>query len=472
VTKVVWNWNIINDRFRELTDNKDRYIVCYGGRGSSKSDWAAKQQILNLINHNHYRCIMIRKIQAKVKDSCYQNIKDLILELGLYDLFTFASTPVPRITCKNGNFIVGAGMDNIHGVKSTKDPTSVWWEEDIPDESDFITVTTSLRTMKADYIQEIFTINPEVEGDYRENWFFKKFLGDTYEIEGKRNFRKKTKVKIGEEVIEVPYTVHHSTHEDNPHLPQLYRAMLEELRTSNPYYFKVYTLGEWGTKILEGRFYQEFKQEKHTYKDYEYNEDLPLHISFDFNVRPYTSVSIWQIVGKKFKCIDEIAAKEPNNSTEGACNLFIEKYKRHESGLFVYGDPTGKNDDSKYEKGENHFHIIRKELKRFHPETKLFQKAPSVTMRGNFINSIFKKNIYDIDIQIWEGCTNVINDYLFGRQHSDGTKLKEKYKDKESGLTSEKYHHFSDGIDYLVCKVCFEDYSHFKRGGFEFDYTI
>jgi hypothetical protein len=40
--KVEWcEWNeIINDTFVPLIDNKDRYIICKGGRGSSsKSDW-------------------------------------------------------------------------------------------------------------------------------------------------------------------------------------------------------------------------------------------------------------------------------------------------------------------------------------------------------------------------------------------------------------------------------------------------
>ena len=37
---VQWcEWSkIINDTFIPLNDNKDRYIICKGGRGSSKSD--------------------------------------------------------------------------------------------------------------------------------------------------------------------------------------------------------------------------------------------------------------------------------------------------------------------------------------------------------------------------------------------------------------------------------------------------
>ena len=454
-----------------LAENEDRYLICYGGRGSSKSDFAAKKLILNCLKNKHFRCIMIRKVQAKVKDSCFQNIKDLIIEMGLRDLFSFASTPTPRIECINGNFFIGAGLDDTSKIKSIKDPTTVWWEEDIPDESDFITISTSIRTLKADYLQEIFSINPECEGDYKEMWFYKNFFADHYE-QGQLSFSDKIVTEVDNVPIQVPYTVHHSTYTDNPHLPDQYKAMLLDLKRTNPYYYQVYTLGKWGTKIVSGRFYQDFHQGKHTFRGNRYNPDLALHISFDFNVNPYTSLSIWQVIGKRLICIDEIAAREPNNSTKGACTLFANKYHRHEAGLFVYGDPTGKNEDSKYEKGHNHYSIIRKELKRFMPQTQLFSKAPSVTMRGNFINAIFANNEQGISIEIDEDCTNIINDLLFGKMASDGTKYKEKGKDKESGISVEKYHHFSDNLDYLVCKVCYEEYKKFKRGGHSFDYSL
>lgn len=469
--EVEWDWNIVNDSFKSLIDNKDRYLIMYGGRGSSKSDFAAKSKIFKCINSPFFRCIMIREVQAKVKDSCYQNLKDLIIEMGLYHLFRFASNPVPRITCVNGNFFIGVGTDNVQGIKSVKDPTDIWWEEDIPNESDFITITTSLRTTKADFIQETFSLNPEVEGDYRENWFFKHFFQKHYD-NGELSFRDKVEVEVEGEIVSVPYTVHHSTHEHNPHLPDQYRAMLMDLKRTNPYYYQVYVLGKWGTKIVEGRFYKEFDQGRHTFRGDRYDPDKPLHISFDFNVQPYTSVSIWQIDGKQLTCIDEIAAREPFNHTGGACKIFIERYQNHEGGLFIYGDPSGKSEDSKYEKGHDHFNIIRKELKKYYPQIKLLTKAPSVAMRGNFINAIFKQNEQDISININEACSTFINDLLFGKQASDGSKWKEKGKDKETGLTSEKYHHFSDNMDYLICKVFINEYNEFKRGFSSFDYSM
>lgn len=469
--EIEWDWDVVNSDFKPLIDCEDRYLILYGGRGSSKSDFGAKRLIEYCLSHDHFRCIMIRKIGAKVKDSCYQNLKDLIEELGLSSLFSFVSTPTPRITCKiNGNYFIGAGLDDTSKIKSIKDPTHVWWEEDIPDEGDFITITTSIRTTKAKFLQEIFTINPEVEGDYREHWFYKQFFDKHYSL-GEFSFSDKITMDVDGKPVDVNFTVHHSTHECNPHLPDVFRAFLMSLKETNPYYYTIYTLGRWGTKIVAGRFYPSFNQTKHTYRDSVYDPEKTLHISFDFNVHPGISISIWQIEGNKAFCDDEILAKEPDNNTLRACELFYNKYKNHKGGIFIYGDPSGKAQDSKLQRGVNHYSIIRKALSGFGLQMKVFTKAPSVEIRGMFINDIFANNTEGIEIMIHERCTHVINDLLFGKGSGDGDKFKEKWKDKETGITMEKYHHFSDGLDYLIVKVFFNEYARFKASLGGFDYS-
>ena len=469
--KIEWNWNIVNTAFYPLIGNKDRYLILYGGRGSSKSDFAAKKLIYECLTYNHFRCIMIRRVGAKVKDSSYQNLKDLINEMGISHLFDFASTPQPRITCKNGNYFIGAGLDDTTKIKSIKDPTTVWYEEDVPEEGDFITISTSIRTLKADCLQEVFTINPEVEGDFQEHWFFKTFFEGIYDV-GKLSFNGKVTTEIDGKPVVMPYTVHHSTYTDNPHLPDQFKAILEELKRTNPYYYQVYTLGRWGTKIVEGRFYYNFEQAKNSITRTDYNHEKPLHISFDFNIRPYMSLSIWQVDGKVLTCIDEIAGKEPDNNTTNLCKLFLRKYRTHRAGLYVYGDPAGRAEDTRSEKGHNDYNIIRKELKSLNPQIKIFSAAPSVTMRGEFINSIFNFNIPEIKIRIDERCKHMTNDLLFGKSDHDGQKLKEKHKDKETGLSYEKYHHMSDTLDYFVCKILINDYNKFKSGVEGFDYSV
>lgn len=456
------NWckwdKIINTHFIPLLECKDRYVIMYGGRGSSKSNFEAKKLIYRCLTEKYFRHILVRNTYATIKDSSYQTLKDIIFELGLNELFEFKLQPL-EIHCVNGNMFLARGCDDTQKIKSVKDPTGIWWEEDIPTESDFITVTTSVRTTKAAYLQETFTINPETEGNYQDNWFWKMFFKDHNEL----SFRDTTELKFNEDQkISLSYTVHHSTHEHNKWLPDSFRAFLMNLKITNPYYWEVYCNGKWGNKQLGGRFYKNFDLGRNTHT-VKYNPSISLHISFDFNVNPYMSLSIWQMVGQSAYQIDEIAMKDPNNTIKDTCKEFTRKYITHNAGLFIYGDPSGRKEDVGREKGFNYFKEIEQELSRFKPSVMLSKMAPPVVMRGNFINSIFDGTYPDVKIYISESSTYLKDDLLFGLQAADGTKHKVKVKD-DMGVSHEKYHHFSDGLDYFICKAFAEDFQKYQSG--------
>jgi phage terminase large subunit len=440
--QVKWcEWlDIINPSFLPLIENKDRYLIMYGGRGSSKSDFAAKKIIFRCLSEKYFRCVLVRNTYSSLKDSSYQTIKDIIYDLGLQNLFEFKMQPL-EIHCVNGNYIIARGCDDTSKLKSVKDISSCWYEEDIPTENDFITITTSIRTQKASYLQEIFTINPEVEGHYQDSWFWNRFFKDKLE----KTFSDVVTIQIDAETkADLTYSVHHSTYLDNHWLPNEFIAFLKNLKQSNPYYYTIYCLGEWGNRMAGGLFYKLFDRAKNTDLTIAYNPNLALHISFDFNVNPYMSCSIWQINGRVAYCVDEIATVSPNNTTKGVCNEFKRKYLSHSSGLFIYGDPSGRNEDTRSEAGHNDYKIIVQELSQYKPVLRLDNIHPSVTARGNFINTIFANGFNGVNILISDKCKHLINDLLFLKEASDGTKHKEKQKDKESGITSEKYGHFSD----------------------------
>jgi phage terminase large subunit len=458
---VEWcEWNkIINKAFEPLVDNTDRYLILYGGRGSSKSDFAAKKLIYRCLSEDYFRCVLIRNTYSTIKDSSYQTLKDIIFELGLESLFDFKLSPL-EIVCKNGNKFIARGCDDVKKLKSIKDPSAVWYEEDIPSEQDFITITSGVRTSKADYLQEIFTINPEVEGNYQDHWFFKYFF-EKHSTE--KTFSDKSVINIGKgKQAEITYTCHHSTYYDNKYISNEFIAKLVELKAKNPYYYSIYCLGEWGNKQTSGLFYKLFSRAVNVSYDVKYNEDLALHLSFDFNVNPHMSASVWQIVNKQAICIDEIASPTPNNTTKGICKEFIRRYQSHRSGLFIYGDPSGKNADTRSEKGYNDYKIIENELQQFRPTLRVASKHPSVVMRGNFINTILCEGFNGVYIVISQKCVHLINDFLFLKEHQDGTKLKE--KTQKDGISYEKHGHFSDGMDYFICEAFKSDFQLYQNG--------
>jgi hypothetical protein len=94
-----------------------------------------------------------------------------------------------------------------------------------------------------------------------------------------------------------------------------------------------------------------------------------------------------------------------------------------------------------------------------------YQKsAPSVVMRGMFINAVFDSNYGGLTFAISEKCTNTIADYMFLKEASDGTKSKQKVKNPETGVSYEKYGHTSDSNDYLYISMYNSEYINYQRG--------
>jgi phage terminase large subunit len=456
---------IANDKFLPLIDNTDRYLILYGSRGSSKSYFVAEKIIYRMLTEDYFRCVLIRNVQQNIKDSSFQMILDVIDSLGLGELFTHTISPL-AIKCMNGNKIMARGLDNPTGIKSISEVTCVWYEEDIPSEEAFLTVSTSIRTTKAKYIQEIFSINPETEGDYKDNWFYKRFFEKN---EPELSFSNKTAV-MGRKgkPVELSYTVHHSTYKDNRFLSDQYIALLEDLKNTNPYYFTVYAEGRWGHKENKAGFYKNFNRGVLVYSNITYNPTLPIHVSFDFNVQPYMTSIISQVSGTTIWVVDEVLTTTPNNTTKGVCRELKRRFINHDSGCFIYGDRSGSNKDTRSESGTNDYMIIQGELADWEPKIRVPSVNPKLVMRGDFINNIFGGG-KDIKVYVSDKCTTLINDFMFVKEAPDGTKVKEKVS--KDGVSFEKWGHTSDSFDYFICEAFKQEFNKNKRGGIKFSYT-
>ena len=53
-------------------------------------------------------------------------------------------------------------------------------------------------------------------------------------------------------------------------------------------------------------------------------------------------------------------------------------------------------------------------------------------------------------------------DFKYVQENSDGSKLKERYRDKQTGLTYEKYGHCSDTFEYFICEYFKKEYADFQ----------
>jgi hypothetical protein len=232
--------------------------------------------------------------------------------------------------------------------------------------------------------------------------------------------------------------------------------------------------GDWFAQPRTGgEFYRDFDEATNTIQADDFSDNYikkdALHITFDFNTKPYMTLCIWQVEERNGKTtitqIDEICPEHPNNNTKSTCLKFSRRYRDHDSGLFVYGDPAGKHEDTRSEAGHNDFKIIMRELSHFKPRLRLMKKAPSIVMRGNFINDCFAGRVKNICIFIATNCVNSKTDYNFVKETSDGKKLKKKIRDPKTQVSFEQYGHTSDANDYFIIEFFKAQYNLYLKGG-------
>jgi hypothetical protein len=249
---------------------------------------------------------------------------------------------------------------------------------------------------------------------------------------------------------------------DNQYLTEEYK---QNLLNMPRFQYEVFVKGNWDMQLKQGgEFYKCFELDKHI-GNTNYNPALPLHISWDDNVNPYLPVGIFQIQGKQIFMIDEIAGENPYNTIKAVCNEFKRKYPAHNSGLFIYGDATANKEDTKLEKGYNFYRLILDELRAYKPTSRVMKSNPSVVMRGNWINTVFEKELNGVRITIGENCKRMINDLVQLKEAADGTKLKEMQTDNKTKVRFQKVGHFTDLFDYIMVSAFASDFDSFQRGG-------
>lgn len=206
-----------------LEEEEYRYLVLYGGAGSGKSVFAAQRFITRLLKKPLCNLLVVRAVAATHKDSTYALFRQVISKWGLDRLFKCADSDL-RITCQNGNSVIFKGLDDPEKLKSVTfkkgELTDVWVEEASEIlEADFNQLDVRLRG-KGSHKQIVLTFNPVSA----LHWLKKRFFDSK----------------------EPRAAVLKTTYRDNRFLDDDYKVTLESYRETDPYYYSVYCLGEWG----------------------------------------------------------------------------------------------------------------------------------------------------------------------------------------------------------------------------------
>lgn len=203
-----------------------------------------------------------------------------------------------------------------------------------------------------------------------------------------------------------------------------------------------------------GEYYPNFSRDEHV-KEVEIDSAIPLHITFDFNAKPYMTLLVSQVTDTEFNIIDEYTLKAPRNTIEDICSAFVADYEHLSSaGVFFYGDASGKN-SMPIKASRDLYKIVERELAMVYPIRRLLTQNPrhrslghSTLGRRDFMNA-FLNGKYGINFNVSPRCVELIADLEFTKEDANGAKMKEKVT--VNGESYESRGHCTDALDYEIC---------------------
>ncbi len=487
--KINFDWKLFNPNFwhlKELLFNHEmRNIWFYGGSSSSKT-YSIVQGLLMVALKDKTDTIVFRKTGNSIEKTVYKDFQTVVKDWNLEDQFRFTRSPM-RIKCITGAVIDFSGMDDSEKIKGISQYKRVYCNEISSfDEVDYKQIRKRLRGMAGQQI--IADFNPIDELHWIKTNVFDRMELTPLPLTIDNGVVSPEYTQVTEKLINgIQRSVNYKTKEERfiPPNTVIVRstflnnfwaigspcgtygfvddqllADFESDKLNDFNFYKVYALGEWGRYDVGGEFYKKFKRHKHV-RIHKYNPNFPLHLSFDENVNPYLSLSVYQAKSDKAWKIAEICLEHPRNNLSATLFEFISMYPNHDRGIFVYGDRTSLKEDTKLEKGQNFFTIIMRTLGDYHPKLRLPSHNPPVVMRGNFINDIIlEREMYTVSTL----CKQSIADYEYTKEESDGTKYKEVVRNPVTKIKYQKWGHLTDTDDYFLCEYFKREFGEYQRG--------
>lgn len=265
--KLIIHKNIFNDIYLpHLTDFSKRYEVYYGGAGSGKSYFVAQKLVVKALRDRR-KVLVLRKVGRTVKNSVFQLILDTLDLLQIKDKCKINKTDF-SIELPNGSVFLCSGLDDPEKIKSIAGLTDAWLEEATEfAQDDFNQIDLRIRDPLAKNQQLILSFNPVSKA----SWCYLQFFAENPELD---EFRSKV------EIVKSNYT-------NNPHLPQAYVDSLLLLKATNPVYYGIYALGDFGSldKLVYSNW-QKFEFNKEDIKG-----DLIIGLDFGYTNDPTALVA-------------------------------------------------------------------------------------------------------------------------------------------------------------------------------------
>ncbi len=210
--------------------NKPQFLqIFFGGSSSGKSFFITDKIVLDVLNGCNYLCC--RNVGNTIRRSVFNEITKSISNMGVKHCFSINKSDMV-ITCKlNEKQILFSGLDDPEKVKSITPQNGVleriFIEEATEIKRDaYLQLKKRLRGRSTHSKHIIMAFNPIL----KSHWIYKEFFGGWQDDKTVYEDDKTLIVK--------------TTYKDNIFLTEEDRTLLED--ESDPYFYNVYTLGNWG----------------------------------------------------------------------------------------------------------------------------------------------------------------------------------------------------------------------------------
>ena len=219
-------------------EDKSRYQILWGGAGSGKSHKVARRILIRCFTEKH-NYLIVRKVNRTLKRSVFTLMKNIISvwcsNWGI-PLSRISDVNLTDLTIKfphNGSQIMFTGLDDVEKLKSIEGVTSVWCEEATELlQEDFEQLDLRLRGDHGVTKQVTITFNPISDQHWLKRVFFDDPIEDVFTLK--------------------------TTFLDNKFIDDDYKMVMENKKKTNPRYYNIYALGNWGT--AEGLIFSNVKQ--------------------------------------------------------------------------------------------------------------------------------------------------------------------------------------------------------------------
>lgn len=257
--------DIVGAGYDEFWNDRHRYRVLKGGRGSKKSTTTALWFIYNIMKYPLANAVVIRKTFNTHKDSTYAQLKWAAMKLGVLDKWDFTKSPLEVTYNPTGQKILFRGFDDPLKLTSMTVAVGVlcwvWLEEafEIDNAADFDTFDESIRgEMPEGYWKQItITYNPWINSHWTKERYWDCECPDNV-------FRLTT------------------THKCNEYLDKADHDKIEALQYTDPERYKVVGLGEYG--IPGGSYFNEFRTDIHTIDPFIIPSDWRRYVTIDYGL--------------------------------------------------------------------------------------------------------------------------------------------------------------------------------------------